>query len=44
MPPERAALVMEEVELSELQKRRQATLGAMASFFAFVGVLAWSFA
>ena len=43
VPPERAALVMEEVELSELQKRRQATLGAMASFFAFVGVLAWSF-
>jgi len=44
VPPERAALVMEEVELSELQKRRQAMLGAMASFFAFVGVLAWSFA
>ena len=44
VPPERAALVMEEVELSELQKRWQGTLGAMALFFAFAAlVLVWCF-
>ena len=44
VPPERAALVVEEVELSELQKRWQGTLGAMALFFAFAAlVLVWCF-
>ena len=44
VPPERAALVVEEVELSELQKRWQGTLGAMALFFALAAlVLVWCF-
>ena len=51
-PPERAALAAEraaitaaEAELMEwaLRKRRQATLGAIVLFFAFLGLLAWSF-
>ena len=52
VPPERAALAAEraaitaaEAELMEwaLRKRRQATLGAIIFFFAFLGLLAWSF-
>ena len=52
VPPERAALAAEraaiaaaEAELMEwaLRKRRQATLGAIVFFFAFLGLLAWSF-
>ena len=52
VPPERAALAAEraaiaaaEAELMEwtLRKRRQATLGAIVFFFAFLSLLAWSF-
>ena len=42
---ERAAITAAEAELMEwaLRKRRQATLGAIVFFFAFLGLLAWSF-
>ena len=52
VPPEQAALAAEraaitaaDAELMEwaLRKRRQATLGAIVLFFAFLGLLAWSF-
>ena len=42
---ERAAITAAEAELMEwaLRKRRQATLGAIVFFFAFLSLLAWSF-